>query len=131
MRRRTVSVPGLGHGNQPIPLAVVVGNLLTTGGISGRDPRTGKVPEEVGDEVRQVFANLRAVLDAAGCSPDGIAKVTVFVQDRGIRDEINREWVALFPDEDDRPARHTLVQQLTGMRIQLECLAVVDDVGSG
>ncbi len=53
MQRRTITVSGLGHGDQPIPLATVVGGLLVTGGISGRDPATGRVPEDLAGEVRR------------------------------------------------------------------------------
>ena len=123
--RRNISVPGLGHGDQPIPLAAVVGGLLATGGISGRDPETGSIPEDPAAEVAQAFANLRAILDAAGASADDVLKVTVFVKDRDIRQHVNPVWVELFPDPQSRPARHTLEANLSGMRLQLECLAVV------
>lgn len=129
MRRKSISVPGLGHDDQPIPTAVTIsgaiGGLLVTGGISGRDPETGEMPRDVGDEVAQVFANLRAVLEAAECGPEHVVKITVFTVDRSIRDHVNREWVAMFPDPESRPARHTLTQQLAGMRLQLDCLAVL------
>jgi 2-iminobutanoate/2-iminopropanoate deaminase len=129
VRRKSISVPGLGHGDQPIPLAVTVtgaiGGLLVTGGVSGRDPKTGEMPEDVADEVAQAFANLRAILDEAGCTEETVAKITVYTTDRGIREHVNREWVKMFPDPDSRPARHTLVHQLPGMRVQLDCLAVL------
>lgn len=129
MLRKAISVPGLGHGDQPIPLAVTVtgaiGGLLVTGGVSGRDPKTGEIPKDVADEVTQAFANLRAILDEAECTEQSVAKVTVYTTDRSIREHVNREWVAMFPDPESRPARHTLVHQLPGMRIQLECLAVM------
>lgn len=121
--RRSIHVPGLGHGSQPIPVASVVGGLLATGGISGRDPVTNEIPEDPAAEVAQAFANLRAVLEAAGASPDDVAKVTVLVQDREVRQHINPVWVEMFPDHESRPARHTLVTELVGMRLQLECLA--------
>lgn len=125
--RRNVEVPGLGHGEQPIPLATIVGPILVTGGISGRDPRTGAVPEDPAAEVAQLFSNLSSVLAAADSGPERVAKITVFVKDREIRSHVNAEWVAMFPDPHSRPARHTLVQDLTGFRIQLECLAVLGD----
>jgi len=129
VRRQSITVPGLVHGDQPIPTAVTItgaiGGLLVTGGISGLDPETGEIPKEVADEVAQAFANLRAVLDAAECSPEDVAKITVFTTDRSIREHVNREWVAMFPDPESRPARHTLTQQLAGMRLQLDCLAVL------
>jgi 2-iminobutanoate/2-iminopropanoate deaminase len=123
--RRNIEVPGLGHGSQPIPLATVVGGLLVTGGISGRDPATGKFPEDPEAEVAQAFANLHSIVDAAGATLEDVAKVTVFVKDRDIRPHVNTAWLKLFPDPDSRPARHTLAADLTGMRLQLECLAVV------
>lgn len=123
--RRNIEVPGLGHGNQPIPVAALVGGLLVTGGVSGRDPQTGELPQDPAAEVAQAFANLRSILDAAGASTDDVAKVTVFVKDRDIRAHVNPVWLAMFPDPQSRPARHTLEANLTGMRLQLECLAFV------
>ena len=127
--RHVVEVEGLGHGSQPIPLAVRVGPLLTTGGISGVDRTSGEIPDDTGAEVANLFANVKAVLDAAGTDPSTVAKITFFVRDRGLRDAINQEWVAMFPDADDRPARHTLVHDLPGrMQVQAEVLAFLADV---
>ena len=43
-----------------------------------------------------------------------------------MRDAINAEWLALFPDPHDRPARHILVYELQhGMVVQLEVTAFV------
>ncbi len=124
--RRNITVPGLGHGNQPIPLATIVGTVLATGGISGRDPQTGAIPVDPAAEVAQAFANLRAILDAADATPEQVAKVTVFVKDRDIRSHVNVSWLEMFPDPESRPARHTLPVDLAGMRLQLECWAVLD-----
>ena len=116
---------GLGHGAQPIPAACVVGAILVTGGVSGKDPETGLVPDDPAREVAQAFANLRTIVEAAGGRVEQIAKVTVFVTDRTIRTHLNPVWEAMFPDPDSRPARHTLEAPLTGMRLQLEGLAVL------
>lgn len=126
MTRSSIHVPGLGHGAQPIPAASVVGNLLVSGGISGKDPATGAVPEDPAAEVAQAFANLRAILDAAGGSMDQVVKVTVFMPDRSVRTHLNPVWEEHFPDPEARPARHTLQVPLTGMRLQLEAIAVLD-----
>jgi 2-iminobutanoate/2-iminopropanoate deaminase len=125
MTRRSIHVPGLGHGAQPIPNASVVGNLLVSGGISGKDPITGSLPPDPAAEVAQAFANLRAVVEAAGGTLDQVAKVTVFVPDRSIREHLNPVWEQCFPDPESRPARHTLEAPLSGLRLQLEVLAVL------
>ncbi|MDO5498617.1 MAG: RidA family protein [Propionibacteriaceae bacterium] len=122
--RQSYHVDGLGHGAQPIPNATRVGNIVVSGGIGGRNRSTGDMPAELTDEVANCFANLQAVAEGAGISCDDIAKVTVFVGDRSVRELINEHWCSLFPDEHSRPVRHTLVQQLSGMRVQLEFLAV-------
>lgn len=128
MGRRVVEVPGLGHGGQPIPLAVTLGGLLVTGGLSGRDPRSGDLPGSVEEEVAQLFGNIAAVLAAAGTGPESVAKITVLVRDRSYREAVNREWVALFPDPTDRPARQTFVQDLPGdLRVQADVLAVIEN----
>lgn len=126
MTRRSIHVPGLGHGSQPIPLASVVGNLLVSGGISGKDPASGTVPEELSEEVAQAFANLRSVVEAAGGSIEQVVKVTVFAPDRSVREHLNPVWEQHFPDPESRPARHTLEVPLKGMRLQLEAIAVLD-----
>jgi 2-iminobutanoate/2-iminopropanoate deaminase len=127
-RRQVVEVEGLGHGAQPIPLAVRMGPLLTTGGISGVDRASGEIPADADAEVANLFANVAAVLEAAGADASAVAKMTFFVRDRSLRDAINQQWVAMFPEAADRPARHTLVHDLPGrMQVQAEVLAFISD----
>lgn len=123
---RSIEVVGLSHGGMPIPVAAKRGGLLMSGGISGTDPASGEIPHDVDAEAHQVFANIAAVLDAAGMSAEDIVKITFFVLDRDVRSSINDPWVRMFPDPSDRPARHTLVQALpAGMRMQAELVAFV------
>ena len=43
-----------------------------------------------------------------------------------VRNAVNTQWLAAFPDPDDRPARHISVHDLQhGMWLQLEVLAVI------
>lgn len=126
---RSLQVPGLGHGSTPIPVAARVGPLLVTSGVSGTDPSTGTVPQDLGQQVAQLFRNLAAVLEAGGASPRDVVKITFFVRDRAHRSVINPEWTGMFPEEGDRPARHTLVYEHLpqGVDVQAELLAFVGD----
>lgn len=45
MRRKTINVAGFSHGDQPVPAASRIGNLLVTGGIFGLDPERGTIPD--------------------------------------------------------------------------------------
>ena len=55
-----------------------------------------------------------------------MAKLTVFLSDDANRAHVNTEWLKMFPDPDDRPARHAVRTDLRrGMLVQLEFIAVV------
>ena len=128
--KRSLHVSGLGHGATPIPLGARVGNLLCSSGINGADAATGKLPEDPLAQVKHAFANLQSLLAAGGASLGDVVKLTVYLKDgpnqKALRDAINVEWIACFPDADDRPARHILVYDLqNGMALQLEVTAFI------
>jgi 2-iminobutanoate/2-iminopropanoate deaminase len=125
--RKSIHVEGFSHGANPIPAASRVGNVVITGGISGQDPATGKVPEDQTAQVGLAFANLARIIKAGGASMDDIVKLGVVVKSFALRDEINVQWLKYFPDEHSRPARHvTLYEHFGGTTaIQLEATAVI------
>jgi 2-iminobutanoate/2-iminopropanoate deaminase len=125
-RREVLEVPGVRH-TAPIPMAVAVGNMVFTSAIMGKDPATGALPADPEAQAAWVFAHLRTILRAAGCHPGDVGHVAVLVADEAYRRQVDREWLAMFPDERDRPARHTTVTQLRGgALIQIEAVAVRD-----
>ena len=107
MTRRSIEVPGLSHGTQPFPMASRVGPLVTTSAVHGVDPATGELAPDPATQIAQVFANLEAVLAAAGGGLDDVAQVLVTLTDKAHRPLVNDVWVARFPDEASRPARNT------------------------
>jgi len=104
-KRVSIEVPGLKHDN-PIPAACRIGPFLVSSVISPKDAG-GKVPESLDAQCAQVFDNLKALLAAAGASPEQVIKLTVWLKDRALRPHVNKFWLELFPDPDSRPARHT------------------------
>lgn len=60
--------------------AVRVGDLVFVTAQTGRDPNTGKLPEGVEAQTRQMLANIEAILNAAGCTPEDVVKVTLLMQ---------------------------------------------------
>lgn len=124
--RQVLEIPGVTH-DAPIPMGVRMGNLVVSSGISGRDPGTGLLPPEPARQVELMFENVRTLLEAAGAGPEHVARLTVYVKDYAYREDINREWLKMFPHEHDRPARHTLLYELRGgMLVQCELLALLD-----
>jgi 2-iminobutanoate/2-iminopropanoate deaminase len=126
-RRQTLEIPGVSHA-APIPMGVKVGNLVFSSGVMGRDPTDGSLPPDPSRQAELMFDNVRTLLEAAGAGLDDVAHMTVFVKDDAYREDLNREWLKAFPDEHDRPARHTLRWDLQGgMLLQCELVAVLRD----
>lgn len=106
-RRKSIYLPGFKHKN-PIPNACVIDGLLMSGVILGVDPATGNMPATIEEQCANLFGHVRAIVEAGGGTPDDILKVTVWLRDLSQRQPVNDEWVKLFPDHEDRPARHAL-----------------------
>jgi 2-iminobutanoate/2-iminopropanoate deaminase len=122
---RSIDLPGASH-NAPIPAGARVGNILCSSAIAGKDAATGQLPEDMATQTRLAFANLRALLAAGGATLADVVKLSVTIRDNAVRDAINSEWAACFPDPHDRPARHITVHPLQhGMFLQLEVMAVL------
>jgi enamine deaminase RidA (YjgF/YER057c/UK114 family) len=117
--RGPVYAEGFSHAN-PVPGAYRVGPFVFSGVITGRDQRDRSMPGTLGEQAAAMFAALRAVVEAAGGTPDDVVKVTVWLADLGRKDVLNREWVALFPDAARRPTRHALQGALEGGKL-IEC----------
>ena len=66
----------------PYAQAVTAGGFLFTSGQIPLDPATGEIVSGGFEtQARQVLANLRAVLDSAGCTFSDVVKATVYVAD--------------------------------------------------
>jgi 2-iminobutanoate/2-iminopropanoate deaminase len=124
--RQVIQLPGAGH-KAPIPAAVRIGNLLFSSAIGGRDPATGEYSDRPEDQARQAFRNMATVVRAAGGDVGDIAHVTVFLKDLADKKYVDEEWLAMFPDPEDRPARHAMTVDRGGrMLVQVEIIAVLD-----
>lgn len=86
--------------------AARIGNLVFTSGISGIDPKSGKLADGPERQFAQSFTNMVELLAKAGAGPDSIGLLTVWIPGRSHRAYINRDWLQLFPTA-NRPARKT------------------------
>jgi enamine deaminase RidA (YjgF/YER057c/UK114 family) len=125
VRRRSIYIDGFKHGN-PIPNACVIGNLMMTGVILGRDPKTGAMPASIEEQCANMFGHVKAIIEAGGGTTDDIIRMTVWLQDRSQRAPVNAEWVKMFPDPQSRPARHSLQMNMeNGALVQCDFTAVI------
>ena len=76
--------------------AVRTGDLVFVTAQTGRDPETGILDQGLEAQTRQMLANIDAILNAAGCTPADIVKVTLLLADikdfKGV-DAIYAAWL--------------------------------------
>ena len=126
-RREEIRVPGLAEPISHYTDAVRAGDLLF---VSGFVPVDGEGHLVGGDDVvaqtRQVFANLAAVLAAAGATFADVVKVTVYLTDIEDRVRINPVRQEIFGDT--RPAS-TLVEVSAlvtpGAKVEIDAVAIL------
>lgn len=124
--KQIISVPNAPKGG-PYSHAVRSGNLLYTSGQIPIDAATGKlVAGDVTTEVRQVFANLKVVLNAAGIDLENVIKTTAFLTDLDDFAAVNAVYAEMFPV--NPPARSCFqVSALPlGARVEIEAIAAFD-----
>jgi 2-iminobutanoate/2-iminopropanoate deaminase len=124
-RRKSIYLSGFKHKN-PVPNACVIDGLLMSGVILGTDPETGVMPDTIEEQVKNMFGHMCATVVAGGGGLADIIKVTVWLRDVTQRGPVNDEWIKLFPDHEDRPARHAqpLVAEGSSL-VQCDVVAVL------
>ena len=122
---RTEAAPAPFQG-APYSQAITANGLVfVSGQLSLRPGEKELSAGEIGAQTEQVFANLRAILEAAGSSLDQLVKTTVFLQhldDFAGMNEVYAKHVGSTP-----PARSTVeVAKLpSGALVEIEAIALV------
>lgn len=106
---------------------VVAGQLIY---VSGQGPFTPAGDLLVGsfeELARQTFANVCALVTAAGGSPASVARVGVYLRDMADFPEMNRIYAEYFPGP--LPARTCIQSNLPRFPIEVDAVAVVEPAG--
>ena len=121
---RTEQAPAPFQG-APYNQAIVANGLVFVAGQLGVDPATGQVVEGgIGPQTERLFANLKAILEAAGSSLDAVVKTTVFLANLDDFAEMNEVYARSIGDTP--PVRSTVeVGRLpAGAIVEIEAIAV-------
>ena len=121
---RTDRAPGPFQG-APYNQGIAANGFIFVAGQLGLDPATGQIVEGgITAQTERVFANLRAVLEAAGASLDSIVKTTVFLSNLDDFAAMNDVYARHIGDQP--PARSTVeVGRLpSGALVEIEAIAV-------
>ena len=121
-RNGAIQPDGVATPSSPYSPVFASGDLVYTAGQIGADVSGNIVEGGIEAQTRQVFENLRACLEAAGCSLGDVIKVNGFLTDLdnfAVYNEIYRDYFT-----EPFPARTTVGATLApGLLVEVEAVA--------
>ena len=121
--RRVINLPGKSS-ELPFSDGILVGGTLYLSGRLGTDPKTGKVPADLDEEIRLMLDGFRQTLAAADMTMDHLVSVTVYCPDLTLYDRFNAAYRRSFAR--DFPARAFIGSGplLRGAHFEIQGIAV-------
>lgn len=121
--RKVIKLAG-GPVQAPFSDGILTGNTLYLAGRIGVDPKTGKVPEKIEDEIKFLLEGEKEVLAQAGMSMDDLVYVQISCSDLSLFGQFNAIYKTYFTKE--YPAREFVGagSLLIGGHFELQAIAV-------
>ena len=109
----------------PFSDAILAGNTLYLAGRIGLDPKTGKAPEKIEDEIKLLLDGEKDVLAQAGMTMDDLVYVQIACTDLSLFEKFNPIYRSYFTTK-DLPAREFIGAGalLRGGHFELQAIAV-------
>jgi 2-iminobutanoate/2-iminopropanoate deaminase len=109
----------------PFSDAILSGNTLYLAGRLGLDPKTGKAPDKIEDEIKILLDSEKEVLAAAGMTMDDLVYVQIACTDLSLFEKFNPIYKGYFTTK-DYPAREFIGagSLLRGGHFELQAIAV-------
>ena len=124
--RQAVSSEAAPRAIGPYSQAIRAGSLLFVSGQIPLDPATGTMVDgDIGAQTHRVFANLKAILEAAGATFDHVVRTTVYLADLQDFDTVNGIYGTYFSSP--APARATIqaARLPKDARVEIDLIAVL------
>ncbi|UAL07164.1 MAG: Rid family detoxifying hydrolase [Candidatus Methanogranum gryphiswaldense] len=109
----------------PYSQAIKVNDMIFTAGLIPVDPKTGKIPEEIEDQTKQVMENVMAVLAACGAKNKNIVKTTIYLTDMKTFSTVNGIYSIYL--EQPYPVRSCIEAKSLpkGVKIMVDAIAYI------
>ena len=126
MEKRAISTEQAPKAAGPYSQAIVANAFVFVSGQVPIDPRTGKLIEsaDIGDHVRRVMDNVKAVLEAAGSSLDRVVKTTIYLADIDEFVAVNQAYAAYFTSVPPARATVQVAKLPLSARVEIELIAL-------
>ncbi|GMM53291.1 isoleucine biosynthesis protein [Starmerella bacillaris] len=111
----------------PYSQAIKANGFLHISGQVPLTPENKMVEGDIQAKSQQCFDNLRAILQAGGCSPKDIVKINIYTNDITNFKSVNEVYVKFF--EDHRPARSFVAVKALPLNadVEIEATALVPE----
>ena len=102
------------------------GRLVFTAGQIALDPGTGQmIAGDIESQTKQVFENIKSVLEAAGSGLDEVVKTTVYLKEMNDFPQMNEVYGIFFSDHPPARAAVEVARLPKDAVIMVECIAMV------
>ena len=83
----------------PFSNGIVIGNTLYVAGHIGTDPKSGKAPSDIDQEIKLLLDGFQTTLREGGMTMDDLVSVQVFCTDLSLYDKFNATYATYFKNE--------------------------------
>jgi 2-iminobutanoate/2-iminopropanoate deaminase len=108
----------------PYSDGILAGNTLYLSGRIGLDPKTGKPPAEIDEEIKLMLDSMKGTITQAGMTMDDIVYVQVFCSDLTLFDKFNPIYKSYFTREYPARAFIGAGSLLRGGHFEVQAIAV-------
>tara|TARA_Y100001936_G_C16054563_1_gene660077 strand:+ start:292 stop:681 length:390 start_codon:yes stop_codon:yes gene_type:complete len=105
--------------------ATLCNGLIYTATQIGIDPKTNDMPSDLKSQTLNILNSIKVILEEAGSSLNKIMRITIYVQDISLWEEINTHYTNFMKDA--KPARGVIPLNSKlhkGAQVAMEAIAV-------
>lgn len=121
---RTEAAPAPFQGAPYSQAIRAAGLVFVSGQLALRPDHAEIVGEGIAEQTEQVFANLRAILEAAGSGLDRLVKTTVYLTDLGDFASMNEVYAGHVGDRPPARATVEIAALPSGAKVEIEAVAL-------
>lgn len=91
-----ISTPKAPAAIGPYSQGIIAGSLVFVSGQTPLHPADGAMPADPAAQARQAMENVKAILEAGGCSMANVVKMTIFLHDMAHFAVVNEVYASYF-----------------------------------
>lgn len=123
--RKAINTPHASPGGGPYSQGIAAGNLLFVSGQGPLDATGRVVGGDIEAETRMTMDNIRAIVEAGGCTMDDVVQVGVYLASLADFDRFNAVYRTYF--NPPYPARSCIEAGLDGIKVEVDAIACRTD----